>query len=84
MEKSISLIFDLPEDNVGYGFSVDALDHAISSRDADVVVNVYRTDAIGPLGDGVIIGQGSPFTDPGAAEEAVTRARTEGIPLVGT
>ena len=82
--KRISVIFDLPEDNVGFANTMDAISHAIADRGAEVAVDLYRTDAIGPLGDGVVIGQGSPFRDPHAAEAVITRARVEGIPLVGT
>jgi CTP synthase (UTP-ammonia lyase) len=75
---------DLPEENDSFRYTVDALDHAITGASADVVVHIVRTDQIGRLGNGVVIGPGSPYRDAAAAEDVIQSAREKGIPLVGT
>jgi len=63
---------------------VAALSHAVARRGNTVDVSVERTDSIGRLGHGVMIGPGSPYRDPDATESVIERARRLGIPLVGT
>ena len=75
---------DLGEADLSYRLTVAALDHAIAYRDLPVDVVVERTDSIGRLGHGVMIGPGSPYRDPDATESVIERARRLGIPLVGT
>jgi CTP synthase (UTP-ammonia lyase) len=84
MSRVITVLMDLPSDNESHRFTVDALDHAIAALDARVEVHVVPTDTIGALGAGVVIGPGSPYRDPGAAEQVIQTAREKGIPLVGT
>ena len=84
MSRAITVLMDLPADNDSHRFTVDALDHAIAALDAAVSVRVVHTDAVDDLGDGVVIGPGSPYLDAGAAEQAIQTAREKGLPLVGT
>lgn len=84
---TISVVFDLPEANAGYRFTVDALAHAAAAVDGDVAVEVIRSaDLAGGRapGDGVLLGPGSPYEAPAAVESLATKARREGVPLVGT
>jgi hypothetical protein len=75
---------DLDASDPSYRFTVDALGHAVGRDGRDVSVDVVRTDSIGRLGHGVMIGPGSPYRDPDAVETVIERARRLGIPLVGT
>ncbi len=84
MSRAITVLMDLPADNDSHRFTVDALDHAIAALDAPVSVRVVHTDAVDDLGDGVVIGPGSPYLDAAAAEQAIQTAREKGLPLVGT
>ena len=87
MSRAITLLMDLPADNDSHRFTVEALDHAIAVLDAPVSVRVVHTDAVDDfddLGDGVVIGPGSPYLDAAAAEQAIQSAREKGLPLVGT
>ena len=80
----ITVLMDLPVGAPAYRSTMDALDHSISALHARVDVVVYRTDGIGALGDAVVIGPGSPYRDPSAAESVIESARARGLPLVGT
>ena len=81
----ITVLMDLPVDAPAYRSTMDALDHAIAALDAPVSVVVFsRTNEIGPLGDAVVIGPGSPYRDAAAAESVIESARARGLPLVGT
>jgi CTP synthase (UTP-ammonia lyase) len=82
--RLVTVLMDLPADDPSHRFTIEALDHAVATTGADVQVAVVRTDALGSLGDGVVIGPGSPYLDPAAAESAIETARRNGIPLVGT
>ena len=84
MGRAITVLMDLPADNESHRFTVDALDHAIAALDAPVSVRIVHTDAVDVLGDGVVIGPGSPYLDAAAAERAIQTAREKGLPLVGT
>jgi CTP synthase (UTP-ammonia lyase) len=84
MRRVITVLMDLPADNDSHRFTVDALDHAIAALDAPILVRVLHTDAVDDLGDGVVIGPGSPYLDAAGAEDAIQTAREKGLPLVGT
>jgi len=75
---------DLDAGDVSHRFTVAALDHALVHGGHDIEMCIERTDAIGRLGDGVLIGPGSPYRDPVATESVIERARRYGLPLVGT
>ena len=51
-----------------------------TSRSLDMHVLALRRR----LGDGVVIGPGTPYREPHAAERAITAARERGVPLVAT
>ena len=80
----ITLLIDLRPEQRFHAATLAALQHAASQRRASVAIDVTGTDRIGELRDGVVIGPGSPYRDPAAAERVITRARREGIPLVAT
>jgi len=84
--RTISVIFDMGVGTDGHDFMLSALGHAIAARRANVEIDVVRTNTLGtrPLGDGIVLGPGSPYDDPKAAEFAITDARRSGVPLVGT
>ncbi|HMK13307.1 MAG TPA: hypothetical protein VK461_17085 [Acidimicrobiales bacterium] len=88
MNRSITVLMDLPEENDSYRYTVDALEHAIAAVGAPVSFTIVPSDAMGGLGtnsgEGIVIGPGSPYRDPAAAEGAIRTAREKGIPLVGT
>ena len=77
---------DLPAAHPFHIATVSAIEHAIAvSRAQDrVEIEVVTTDKIGPIGDGVVVGPGSPYRDPRAAESHIRTARERGVPLVGT
>lgn len=83
------MIFDLAVDNPYHSPTVDAVHHAVDALDADVEVRVIRTDTIDDTyfdepPNAFVIGPGSPYEVPIAAEVAIAEAREKGIPLVGT
>ncbi|HTN80985.1 MAG TPA: hypothetical protein VMK16_15015 [Acidimicrobiales bacterium] len=84
MSRSITVLMDLPAGDESHRCTIDALEHAIAAVGAPTTVTIVRTDAVEDLGDGVVIGPGSPYRDPAAAEQAIQTARERGIPLVGT
>lgn len=85
--KRITLLIDLSRDARYYDATVEALRHAIDTAGVECAIDVVRTDQIGDpsaIGDGVVIGPGSPYRDPSAAEAVIRHARERGVPLVGT
>ncbi len=84
MSRVVSVLMDLPDSDPSHRFTLDAVAHAIDDAGTDVRVAVVTTDAVGPLGDGIVIGPGSPYRDPRAAEDVIEDARKRGVPLVGT
>lgn len=81
------MLIDLPAEARYHGATVEALRHAIEAAGADCEIDVVHTDRIGDtsaIGDGVVIGPGSPYRDPSAAEAVIRQARERGVPLVGT
>ena len=84
MSRSITVLMDLPESNDSHRYTVAALGHAIAATRTDVTFAVARTDSGATLGDGVVIGPGSPYREPAFAEAAIRTAREKGLPLVGT
>lgn len=81
---TITVLIDLPAAHAYHRATVDAIGHAADALGAGVSLDVVRTDALGPLGHGVVIGPGSPYRDPQAVESVIRAAREQGIPLVGT
>lgn len=81
---TVSLLIDLPADHRFHVATANAVRHAADHLGVEVRVEVAGTDRIGALGDGVVIGPGSPYRDPDAAEAAIRAARVEGRPLVAT
>ena len=85
MAAQITVLLDSEPTARFHQATINALRHAIdSSSIPDTRIQVVNTDAIGVIGAGVVIGPGSPYRNPRAAEAAVRTARVQGIPLVGT
>jgi hypothetical protein len=82
--QRITVLIDLPSEQRFRAATLAALEHAIAQRGADVAIDVVPTDRVGAVGDGVVIGPGSPYRDAAAAERVIARARVDGTPLVAT
>jgi hypothetical protein len=88
----ITVLIDSPPTSPYHLATLEALRHAVDMRAdaASFVIEVVPTDAIpdvdqvGAIGDGVVVGPGTPYKNPGAAEAVVTSARARGVPLVAT
>jgi hypothetical protein len=83
---TITVLIDSPPAAPYHVATMAALRHAIDVRDdrGSFAIDVVNTDAIGKLGDAVVVGPGTPYNDPRAAEDAITGARERGVPLVAT
>lgn len=89
MDVRIDVIFDVAADSLYYAPTVDAVQHAAKALGAVADLRVVRTRTIDDtylddLPHGVVIGPGSPYDMPSAAETTVQVAREHGVPLVGT
>jgi len=89
MAIRIDVVFDVPDPSPYFAPTLDALRHAIDAEGVDAEVRVVRTDTIDDaylddLPDAVVIGPGTPYFAPPAAERVITTARERGLPLVGT
>lgn len=89
MPPRIDVIFDVADGSAYYRPTLDALEHAAAATGIETEVRVVRTDTIddawfADLPDAVLIGPGTPYRDPPAAERVIATARERGIPLVGT
>ena len=86
----VTVLIDLPASHRFHRATLAALGHASESRGIPIDVRVVPTDqirdasGIAAEGSAVIIGPGSPYRDPDAAQEVVRTARERNIPLVGT
>jgi hypothetical protein len=83
---AITVLIDSPADAPYHRATLAALRHAIDRRadHATFRVDVVRTDAVDTLDNAVVIGPGTPYDDPGAAEDVIRAAREKGLPLVAT
>ena len=89
MVDRIDIVFDQPPDSPYHSPTVDAVVAAVRAASADLDVRVVGTAEVRAswaeaLPAGVMIGPGTPYRDPAAAEEAIRTAREKGIPLVAT
>ena len=89
MSARIDVVFDVEASTPYYAPTLDAIGHAADALDATCEVRVVRTDTIDDgyfddLPDAVVIGPGTPYRVPAAAEQVIATARARGIPLVGT
>ena len=84
MSPTITVVMDLAPDRPYHRATVAAIGHAADAAGVAVDVQVVTTDAVGALGDGVVIGPGSPYREPAAVERVIRGARERGLPLVGT
>ena len=89
MDVRIDVVFDVTEDSPYHAPTVDAVAHAAASLGVKLELNVMRTRRIDDtyldeMPHGIVIGPGSPYDVPIAAEIAVQEARERGVPLVGT
>jgi hypothetical protein len=85
----INVIMDLSETEPFHAATFDALDHA--SRYVGVEPDVRRVptaaiDAafLADVGDAVLLGPGTPYTDPWPAEEVIGLAREREVAFVAT
>jgi hypothetical protein len=78
------VLIDHPPQHRFHVATLDAIRHATQHVGGEFSVEVVRTDHVGALGDGLVIGPGTPYRDPTSAEQAITEARQRGIPLVAT
>lgn len=88
MATTISVLIDLPDDHKSRRATLAALEHAAAALDIEVDVVPLGSAAWErgrtELGDGVVVGPGSPYEVEDAAYSIVELARTTGLPLVGT
>lgn len=89
MASRIDIIFDVTAQTPYYQPTLDAVIHAAAAAEAAIDLSVVRTDKIDggylqALPDALVIGPGSPYDKPAAAELVVRAARERGVPLVGT
>ncbi len=85
---TIALLMDLPPQHAYHRATLAAIAHAAATV-SGVRAVVVPTDTIGGrsadgLGDGVVVGPGSPYREPDAALDVIGSAREGGVPLVGT
>jgi hypothetical protein len=85
----INVIMDLSETEPFHAATFDALAHASAGMGVDPIVRRVATATIdtaflADVGDAVLLGPGTPYTDPGAAEEAVRVAREREVAFVAT
>ena len=84
------MLIDLPADHRYHRATLAALGHASEDRGIPIEVRVVPTDTIRDASrvaagaSALIIGPGSPYRDPEAANAVVREARERNIPLVGT
>jgi CTP synthase (UTP-ammonia lyase) len=89
MRPTIAVVFDQQPVSRYYRPTLDALDHALEASPFEANVEVLRTTQIDDafidrLASGVVVGPGTPYDRPEAAERVITAARERGVPLVGT
>ena len=84
--RILNVVLDSPPTAHYHVATVEALRHAIDHAHADIEIRVVRTPDIDLAvpGDAVLIGPGSPYDKPSAAEELIRTAREQGLPLVAT
>jgi CTP synthase (UTP-ammonia lyase) len=85
----VSVLMDLPPDNLQHAATLAALRHASEHAAVPIEIRVVPTDRIvdgsGLAPDqAVVVGPGSPYRDPEAVHSVVRAARERGVPLVGT
>ena len=90
MSIRVDVVFDVPETLGEYHHrTLDAVTHAAGSLGVETDLRVVRTTQVDDryprrLPDAVVIGPGTPYEQPQAAEEVIRSARERGVPLVGT
>jgi CTP synthase (UTP-ammonia lyase) len=90
MRVVVTVLIDLPEHHPYHRATLAALGHASEHRAIPIEVQVVPTDTIrdasrvATAGSAVVIGPGSPYRDPEAANAVVREARERNVPLVGT
>lgn len=86
----VTVLMDLSAEHPYYRATLAALGHASEHRGIPIEVRVVPTDTIrdasriAAAGSAVIIGPGSTYRDPEAAQAVVRKARERNISLVGT
>jgi CTP synthase (UTP-ammonia lyase) len=82
--RRVTVLLDYPADHRYRIATMEALRHAVEHRGHDITVSAVGTESGFELRDGVVIGPGTPYRHPVAAEAAITTARERGVPLVAT
>ncbi len=86
----VTVLIDSPASHPYHSATLAALGHASEDRGIPIEVRVVPTDTIrdasrtAVAGSAVIIGPGTPYRNPDAANAVVRAARERNIPLVGT
>jgi CTP synthase (UTP-ammonia lyase) len=86
----VTVLIDLPADHRFHLATLAAIAHASEYREIPIEVRVVPTDTIRDTSrvtagaSAVVIGPGSPYRDPEAANEVVREVRERNVPLVGT
>lgn len=86
----VTVLIDLPADHRYRLSTLSALEHASAERRIPIDVRVMPTDTIrdprrvADATSAIIVGPGSPYSDPEAAHAVVREARERNVPLVGT
>ena len=84
------MLIDLPANHRYHIATVAALRHASEAAGTPIELRIVPTDSIRDPSDvasassAVIIGPGSPYRDPEAANTLIREARERNVPLVGT
>ena len=83
------MLLDLAPQQRYHTATVTALEHAAAALGADIEPRVLPTDTLDGLEEvansaAIVVGPGSPYRNPDAANAAIRLAREHGIPLVGT
>lgn len=85
----INVLIDLPANHPYHRASLDAIRHASAKTEIPCDSRAIPTSTINPddlvrPGSAVLVGPGSPYTNPEGAYAVIRAARERGVPLVGT
>jgi hypothetical protein len=81
---TVAVLMDLPPEHRYHRATVAALGRAGPARVSVVPTDTIRGRGADALGDAVVVGPGSPYSDAGAVLDVIRSARERGVPLIGT